>query len=95
MVMPVSVGGMSPDCKAHGPKVVAVPQVPMTWCDVCPAVAAAARVGVVVESVTLGVNHNGHVPRTKFVTEPPLGAIQAPAASQTCVVDPPGGHVTT
>jgi hypothetical protein len=62
---------MSPDCKRQAAKLVAVPQVPMTWCDVCPAVVATARVGVVVESVTPGVNHDGHVPRMKFVTEPP------------------------
>jgi hypothetical protein len=131
MVMPVSVDGMSPETSWHGPKVVAVPQVPITSCEVCPVVAATASVGVVVDRDTVGVNHEIHVPAMKFVTDPPplpepvkvqvvpehdpappeklkvnapdvllmlvtppLGEIQAPAASHTCVEEPPVGHVT-
>jgi hypothetical protein len=62
------------------------------------ALAATARLGVVVEFVTVGTSHVGHEPEgaAKEVTvpEPPPLAIHAPDASQTCVPVPPVAQVT-
>ena len=72
MVMPVRVVGISALTIVRSPT---GPLDPLgvarnSFC-VNPVVAATESVGVVVEVATLGVNHAGHVPAIKFVTEPP------------------------
>src|ERR1035438_5788151 len=43
--------GRSPATSAHGPKLVAAPHVPMTWCGVCPVAAPSVRVVPEIEQV--------------------------------------------
>src|ERR1022692_719794 len=44
--------GRSPATSAHGPKLVAAPHVPMTWCGVCPVAAPSVRVVPEIEQVS-------------------------------------------
>jgi hypothetical protein len=70
--------GRSAAASAHGAKDVAVPQVPITWCEVWPVAAVIASVPAVVIGDPVIASHEGAVSATLVTT--PLGISAATSA---------------